>query len=84
MKNKLTINGFSLACASLLLAAGLCSCDNYDRTKEYGKSKIKDNELILQTKHCRYYCLERNGYGQCKLVVCECDSGFNADASVSW
>lgn len=41
-------------------------------------------ELILQTEHCRYYCLSRNGFGNCKIVICECDSGYTGDASVSW
>lgn len=41
-------------------------------------------ELMMETKHCRYYCLEKNSFGKCKVIVTECDSGYAADASVSW
>ena len=41
-------------------------------------------ELIMKTEHCRYYCLARDGFGNCKMVICECDSGYNADVSLTW
>jgi hypothetical protein len=71
------MNGFF---AYVLLAVVLSACSNNETKREPREAK----ELILQTEHCRYYCLSRNGYGNCKIVVCECDEGYTGDASVSW
>ncbi len=46
--------------------------------------KKREPELILKTEHCRYYCLARNGYDNCKQMICECDSGYSCDSSISW
>lgn len=67
-----------------MLAAVLFSCQA-DGAKEETTFFIKEKtQLILETEHCKYYCLARNGYDNCKMVVCECDAGYSCDASVSW
>lgn len=64
----------------VLLAVVLSACENSTVKTEPKET----NELIFETEHCRYYCLEKNGYGTCKVVVCECDEGYTGDVSVSW
>lgn len=62
----------------IILSVLLYSCECND------KPKSENKELIFQTEHCRWYCLSRNGFNNCKVVACECDEGYDADASVSW
>ena len=56
------------------------NCINYEKKQEPKQTKT----LIFETEHCRYYCLASDGWGNCKVVVCECDKGYSGDASVSW
>ena len=60
---------------------GLISCKNDTNRKNEQKSTP---DLMFETEHCRYYCLQENAIGACKVSVCECDSGYQADVSVSW
>jgi hypothetical protein len=46
------------------------------------KERPKRKELVLETEHCKYYCLARNSFG-CTMIVCECDKGYGCDASVT-
>jgi hypothetical protein len=84
MKNKNSINQLAIAFASLLLCTVFYSCIDEEKRSKREREYIERKELIYKTEHCRFYCLERNGLEQCKVVICECDSGYNADVSVSW
>lgn len=61
-----------------ICAIALSGCD--DSKKETKQTP----ELMFKTEHCRYYCLEKNGFSNCKVSVCECDSGYQSDISISW
>ncbi len=60
----------------MLFVLILASCD-------CGKRKKQTPELLFETEHCRYYCLERP-IGACKIVTCDCDKGYECDASNGW
>lgn len=63
-----------------LLCLCFTNCTNSERKQRANQTK----DLILETEHCRYYCIGRNGLGNCKVVVCECDEGYSCDTSNSW
>ena len=67
----------------LMLIASSCEQRQTKNQAELNTQK-EVKELIMETEHCRYYCLARDGYGNCKMVICECDSGYNADVSLTW
>lgn len=77
MKHFKTLTRYALY---TLLCLCFTHCTDYEKKQEPKETK----ELIFETEHCRYYCLAKNGFGNCKVVVCECDEGYSADASVSW
>lgn len=52
---------------------------NCTKPKNNGHRK----RLLLETKHCRYYCVDRERYNYCQALVCECDEGYSCDASVT-
>ena len=66
----------------ILGIALLFSCKKVERT-EVVDEKPKP-ELLYETEHCRYYCLQKNGFGTCKVITCDCDEGYSCDASTSW
>ena len=74
MKNKLII-------AICLIIVSGCG-DNKPVNNDYRNNQKV--QLIYKTEHCRYYCVEKNGLGNCKVTICECDSGFQGDVSNSW
>ncbi len=77
LKNKIS-NAFYI----VLCLCVLSSCDS-----SCGTSNKKDSKypyLMMQTEHCRYYCVDGYRKGACKIVTCECDKGYSADASISW
>jgi hypothetical protein len=84
MKTKISINRLAFSFASVLFCAVFSSCIDEEKRSKREREYIERKELIYKTEHCRYYCLERNGLEQCKVVICECDSGYSADVSVSW
>lgn len=69
-----------LILATLLIIVTSCN-NNYDKQQSQ-QSEVP--ELIYETEHCRYYCLQKNGFHACKIVTCDCDAGYSCDASVSW
>ena len=75
-----TIKKLSRYALYALLCLCFANCTESEKKQEPKQTK----ELIFETEHCRYYCLAKNGFGNCKVVVCECDEGYSGDASVSW
>ena len=68
-----------------LIVISFTSCREITNKEEkVVETKNLEPELLLETEHCRYYCLARNGFDTCKIVICECDEGYSCDASTSW
>jgi hypothetical protein len=65
----------------LIAALALFSCES-ERAKR--REERNKPELIYETDHCRYYCLADDGFGNCKVMTCDCDEGYSCDTSTSW
>jgi len=69
----------------IVLIMFISSCCNRECLQENERRENETyGELLYKTDHCRYYCLQKNGFGTCKVVVCDCDSGYYGNASTSW
>jgi hypothetical protein len=68
----------------ILVTIVTSSCIDERDYAQRQREHIEYKELIFETEHCRFYCLERNGSKHCMVIVCECDSGYSADVSTSW